>query len=245
VIAGSAHLLRGARHARRPLSLSEAAARPRSGGSFVWLELVEPSDTELAALADGFGLHELALDDAARAHQRPKVEAYDDFHFLVFRTARNDPSGTRVLFGEVHVFLGVGFVIAIRHGDAPPLLAPIESVEAGAFRDVSPALLRYFRDAADNLRRIHEDVLAQRDQLAAVFDANVTLQAAGQTAIIKQLTVVATVFLPLGFIVGFFGQNFGWLTHHAESPAAFFGVGLGSLVLSTTLLFAWLRRAQK
>ena len=120
MIVDSAHFLRGVRQ-RGPLTVTEAAARPRSGGSFVWLEFHEPAVVEMEALRDGFGLHELAVEDAMRAHQRPKVEAYDDFYFLVFRTARNSEDLEHVLFGEVHVFLGVGFVIAIRHGDAGSL----------------------------------------------------------------------------------------------------------------------------
>jgi magnesium transporter len=52
---------------------------------------------------------------------------------------------------------------------------------------------------------------------------------------------VATVFLPLGFVVGFFGQNFAWLIDLIDSPAAFFGYGLGSLVLSAAALHLWLR----
>ena len=55
------------------------------------------------------------------AHQRPKIEAYDDFYFIVFRTARNDAQRVPVHFGEVHVFLGPGFVISVRHGGAQEL----------------------------------------------------------------------------------------------------------------------------
>ena len=65
-----------------------------------------------------FGLHELAVEDAATAHQRPKVEAYDDFHFIVYRTARYDAEHRQVIFGELDLFLGVGFVIAVRHDEA-------------------------------------------------------------------------------------------------------------------------------
>jgi magnesium transporter len=60
----------------------------------------------MAELREYFGLHELAVEDAERAHQRPKVEAYDDFYFIVFRTARNDERRERVRFGEVNIFLG-------------------------------------------------------------------------------------------------------------------------------------------
>ncbi|MDA0182802.1 magnesium and cobalt transport protein CorA [Solirubrobacter phytolaccae] len=315
VITDAAHYLRGVRQPGTPLSLTAAAAHPRSGGSFVWVELFEPTDEELRALSEGFGLHELAIEDTRRAHQRPKVEAYDDFHLLVLRTARNTPDRATVLFGEVHLFLGVGFVIVVRHGDGEvranvrpellkhgpaavvygildaivddlepvveeiendieaveaeifarrvdateriyelkqqvnhlyravhPLLIPLEAMEHGQFKDVSPALARYFRDATDHVRRLHDEIVAQREQLTSVFEASAALANQRQTATIRQLTVVATVFLPLGFVVGFFGQNFAWLTERVDSPAAFFGLGLGSLALSCAVLYAWLRR---
>ena len=120
MITAGAHYLRGVRQPSEQLTIEAAAEFPRSGGSFVWLELSEPSQAELHALCAGFGLHELALEDVRRAHQRPKVEPYDDFYFLVFRTARNDARHERVHFGEVHVFLGTGFVIVARHGEAGP-----------------------------------------------------------------------------------------------------------------------------
>jgi magnesium transporter len=89
-------------------------------------------------------------------------------------------------------------------------------MEGGAFKEMGHALLRFFRDAADHLRRIHEEVLAQREQLNSAFEANAALInvrqseiSARQNAIVKQLTVVATVFLPLGFVVGFFGGSDG------------------------------------
>ena len=95
-------------------------------------------------------------------------------------------------------------------------------------------------------------MLAQREQLNGVFDANAALISlrqseitARQSEIIKQLTLVATVFLPLSFVVGFFGQNFGWLTDSIDSLAAFLTLGLGSLVCSGVALWVWLRRAQK
>jgi magnesium transporter len=77
---------------RRPekLTLEEAAARPRQGGNYVWIELDDPSPELMTEVSRHFGLHELAVEDAAQAHQRPKVEAYDDFHFIVYRTAKYD-----------------------------------------------------------------------------------------------------------------------------------------------------------
>ena len=102
----------------RQLTLEEAAACPRQGGNYVWIELDDPSAELMTEVSGHFGLHELAVEDAAVAHQRPKVEAYDDFYFIVYRTAKYDAAKREVIFGELHLFLGVGFVIAVRHDEA-------------------------------------------------------------------------------------------------------------------------------
>jgi magnesium transporter len=323
-----AHYVRGIRQDHGPTTLEGAAACPRRGGSFVWLELYEPGTEVMAELRARFGLHELAVEDAARAHQRPKVEGYDDFYFLVFRTARVRAGQEEVEFGEVHVFLGPGYVIAVRHGDhgdlagvrrrlehrpgllksgpaavvwgildvvvddyspvveeiendieavehrifaehadaterihelkqelnylhraVHPLLVPLEAMEHGAFAQMDPGLRRYFRDIADHLRYVHDEVLARREQLNSAFEANAALISVRQNEIsvrqnetVKQLTIVATVFLPLSFVVGFFGQNFGWMVDHIDSLAAFLALAIGSLVLSLAALYAWFRR---
>ena len=68
-------------------------------------------------MRDRFGLHELAIEDAFQAHQRPKVEPYDDFDFIVYKSARYDAPTNRVVFSELDLFLGAGFVITVRHGE--------------------------------------------------------------------------------------------------------------------------------
>src|SRR5512133_2188605 len=109
---------RGVRQQHEPMTLGQAAALPRRGGNYVWIELDDPSPEVLADLRRHFGLHELAVEDAGREHQRPKVESYDDFHFLVFRTAWHDERTGQVSFGELDLFIGTGYVIAVRHGEA-------------------------------------------------------------------------------------------------------------------------------
>ena len=108
---------RGVRDPAKGMSLEEAAASPRRGNNFVWIELHEPEPELMAEVSGHFGLHELAVEDAAHAHQRPKVEAYDDFYFIVYKSARYDHPTNEVVFGELDVFLGPGFVIAVRHGE--------------------------------------------------------------------------------------------------------------------------------
>jgi magnesium transporter len=312
------------------LTLAEAAARPRHGGNYVWIELDDPSSELMNEVSRHFGLHELAVEDAAHAHQRPKVEAYDDFHFIVYRTAKYDQRDRRVIFGELDLFLGVGFVIAVRHDEAGdferarghleryphlartgpaaavwaildtvvddyqpvvdalehdiedterdifagredlteriyelkqeitdfyravhPLLPPLDALERGLFAPLDRRLLRYFRDLNDHVRRIDEELLSQRDQLTAALEAHLSLInlrqnaiSAQQNDIVRRLTIVASVFLPLTFITGFFGQNFRWLVDEIDSAVAFWAAGIGSLFASCLLLLLWFKRSR-
>jgi magnesium transporter len=126
-----------------------------------------------------------------------------------------------------------------------PLLAVVSSVE----RMVPGKLKPYLHDVNDNLLLVNEEVAAQRDTLGSVLEANMAVITVEQTrvnirqnATIEQLTILATVFLPLTFVTGFFGQNFGWLVRHIDGPAMFIVYGLGGLVLPLALLYVWLRR---
>jgi len=88
--------------------------------AFVWIGLHEPDEHQMQAVADVFGLHELAVEDAVHAHQRPKLERYDDTLFMVLKTVRYcgvENAQEVVETGEVMVFLGRDFVISVRHGD--------------------------------------------------------------------------------------------------------------------------------
>ena len=123
MIVDCAHYRDGARQHEPPLEIDAAAEAARSceGGDFVWLGLHEPSEEELAEAGRAFALHELALEDARKAHQRPKLEDYDDSFFIVLRTARYVDEREEVEFGEVHLFIGSGYVITVRHGEASGL----------------------------------------------------------------------------------------------------------------------------
>ena len=84
-------------------------------GAVAWIGLYRPDQHELASLAGEFDLHELAVEDAIVAHQRPKLERYDDTLFVVLRAAHYDDAAEEVQFGEVHVFVGPDFVLTVRH----------------------------------------------------------------------------------------------------------------------------------
>ena len=125
-----------------------------------------------------------------------------------------------------------------------PLLAVVSTIER-----VAPSRLQpYLRDVRDHVLLVDEEIAAQRDLLGTVLQANMAVISVGQTqvsvqqnATIEQLTILATVFLPLTFLTGFFGQNFGWLIEHLAGPAAFLGWGVGGLVVSLAALGVWLR----
>jgi magnesium transporter len=92
-------------------------------GSMAWIGLYRPAEAQVMSAADEFGLHELAVEDAITAHQRPKLERYGDTLFVVLRAARYDDATEKVEFGELHVFIGPDFVLSVRHSEAPNLAA--------------------------------------------------------------------------------------------------------------------------
>ncbi len=129
-----------------------------------------------------------------------------------------------------------------------PLLAPVDGMERGSYDLIGSGLRHFFRDVGDHLRLVDEEVVAQRDLLAMILQANMAVVSVAQNEIsvrqnetAKQLTIVAMIFLPLTFITGFFGQNFGWLVDHVSSFWAFAILGLGSLAVSVAVLYAWIR----
>lgn len=127
-----------------------------------------------------------------------------------------------------------------------PLLAVLATIERGAR---NTELLPYFRDVHDHLVLVNEEVAAQRDLLATVLEANMAVISVEQTkvgvrqnATIEQLTILSTVFLPLTFVTGFFGQNFGWLVDHIGAEWDFLLFGLGGLFIPCVALLIWFRR---
>jgi magnesium transporter len=134
----AAAIYRDGRRVDSPLTVAEAAPRRLRDqpGTMAWIGLYRPAEAQLLAVAEEFGLHELAVEDAIVAHQRPKLERYGDTLFVVLRAARYLDEVEEVEFGEIHVFVGSNFVLTVRHSQAPDLAAVRRRMEG------DPDLLR-------------------------------------------------------------------------------------------------------
>jgi len=104
-----------------PRDLGAMAASCKADGGIAWIGMYRPSHDEFAEVAREFDLHDLAVEDAVNAHQRPKLERYGETLFCVLRPARYIDETEAVEFGEVHIFAGPRFVITVRHSEAPDL----------------------------------------------------------------------------------------------------------------------------
>jgi magnesium transporter len=122
--------------------------------------------------------------------------------------------------------------VLARGGD---LLGRLPGLEADEARD-------WFRDVYDHLLRISELIDSYRDLLSGALDVYLSTVSNRLNDINTQLAVVATIFLPLTFVTGFFGQNFGTLVRHINTPAAFWGYGVGSMVLGAIALYLFFKR---
>jgi magnesium transporter len=129
---------------RRPgtVALDQVLELGQKPGSFVWIGLYEPSPEEFDTVVREFGLHELAVEDAIKAHQRPKLEIYGDSLFMVLKTARYLDAEEKVEFGEIMVFVGANFVVTVRHTPASALGDVRKQIES------RPDLLQYGPGAA-------------------------------------------------------------------------------------------------
>ncbi|MFD4670812.1 magnesium/cobalt transporter CorA [Lentzea sp. NPDC058450] len=160
--------------------------RKRKDG-FVWIGLHEPDAEQIEGIAETFGLHELAVEDAVHAHQRPKLERYDNTLFMVFKTVRYvtnehpDTANEIVESGEIMVFLGKDFVITVRHGNHSGLSKLRHVLEADPERlEIGPAAVMHaiadqvvdnYLEVTDHIEddidRMEERVFAPRTEVSA------------------------------------------------------------------------------
>ena len=298
----------------------EAIADLLQRDEYFWLDLTDPGSDQIAALGEIFSFHPLALEDLAKRGQRPKLDEFGDFMFLVYYGVGEGADGA-IELDEVHAFLSGGYLVT-SHVDGCAALEEarerlssqdprseqfvvyrvldgltdtffpvldrlderIERLDEEIFEGTRPQQLQaitdlrrqlvelrrvvtpqrdllargiddileipgleadsrnYFRDVYDHAIRISDQIDSYRDLLAGTRDAYLSIVSNRLNQITKQLTVVATIFLPLSFIVGFFGQNFKWMVAGIDSAGAFFALGIGSLVVSVVGLLVWFRR---
>jgi magnesium transporter len=138
----------------------------RDNGQFVWIGLYEPSEELLQVVKQQFGFHELAVEDAHQAHQRPKLEVYGDSLFVVLRTAQLVKG--EVAYGETHVFVGKGYIVSVRHGASTPY------TNARGRLEHTPAMLRMGEQAvlhaildfvADNFFPVIDEVARELEEI--------------------------------------------------------------------------------
>ncbi|MER5973950.1 magnesium and cobalt transport protein CorA [Streptomyces sp. NPDC002055] len=288
---------------REQLTPGEAMRRVRSEGGFAWIGLHEPTEQEFAGIAQEFGLHPLAVEDAIHAHQRPKLERYDDTLFTVFKTihyvehAELTATSEVVETGEVMCFTGRDFIITVRHGgqgslralrhrlqddpellakgpsavlhaiadqvvdgyiavadavqddideveievfsSAPgggsarggdasriyqlkrevlefkravsPLLRPMQLLSERPMRLVDPDIQKYFRDVADHLARVNEQVVSFDDLLNSILQANLAQATVAQNEDMRKITAWAAIIAVPTMICGVYGMNFTYM----------------------------------
>ena len=293
-----------------------------ASGEFFWLDLDGVDNEARDLLLQVFKIHPLAVEDAQKFGQRPKLEDYDDFMYMVVYGASRDASVTQ----EVHFIFADHFVVTIHHGMCPmmddvrerighrrasdvrapqlvltyliidqlvdsffPMLNGFDSQideledailvkptdaqlgtlfamkrslisvrkvvtpQRDMFASISSGVtelpgvtndgLRYMRDIYDHLIRISDLVDGYRDLLSGVMDTHLSTVSNRLNVVMKQLTIIATIFLPLSFLTGFFGQNFSWLVVHITGwvPFVVFGIGL-EVVSAAALLYLFRKR---
>jgi magnesium transporter len=288
-------------------------------GEFFWLDLEQPGKDGFEILRDVFGFHPLAVEDSEQFGQRPKLDDYEGFVFIVVYGASSDID--RLV--EVHCFYSERFLVTVHRDDCPafgeirnryekhavsagrpahllyrivdglvdsffPVLGELDdriddledaifdrvgdeqlqeifqmkrllvgmrkaiSPQRDAFARVAggvvtlPGLtdddVHYFRDVYDHLIRISDLVDSYRDLLTGAMDVYLSTVSNRLNTVMKQLTVIATIFLPLSWLTGFFGQNFGYEVRHVSGSTSFLALGIGTEVVAVVALVIMFRR---
>jgi magnesium transporter len=297
-----------------------AISELRERDEFFWLDLDSPAEEQIDELGDIFGFHELAIDDTKSFGQRPKLDQYGDYVFVVFYGVST--SATDFELVEVHIYISGSYVVTVRHGHCEALASARERLErdpahpeqfvvyrvfdaltdsffpileaidekidqledtivedpsdearrhlfqlkrrlvelrqivspqrdlfARAFEEVGelpglePGNRDYFRDVYDHLIRISEQIDTYRDLLTSAMDVYLSTVSNRLNTVMKQLTVVATIFLPLTFVTGFFGQNFAWMVRHIDTFEAFVLLAGGGILIPVIVMLALFKRS--
>lgn len=186
---------------------------------------------------DATGLLYIILDTIVDGYF-PLTESYDDrLVRLEDRLFANDKFSER---SEHEIFLFKRALIVFRS-----IVAPMREIllrlTHNEIAPLKPGLGLYFRDVHDHVLRALEQIDITRDLVNSTLDIHLASQSHRQNEVSKQLTIIATIFLPLTYITGFFGQNFGWMVNNIVSPQIFWGLGVGSQIATVIILFWYFR----
>jgi magnesium transporter len=187
---------------REPVGMTEAIARARSvPGSFVWLVLNEPTYSEFDDLALYFAPHPLAIEDAVNAHQRPKLDIYDECLFLVLKTLCYDESHAEIESGEIMLFTGENFMVTVQHGRGDLVAPARRSLEAQSdLLQHGPSALLYgiCDNVVDDYEKIAEDVEQELEKLeTSVFASDGGADTARIYALKRQVLEFRHAVVPL------------------------------------------------
>ncbi|WP_404960954.1 magnesium/cobalt transporter CorA [Streptomyces sp. 147326] len=165
-------IYRSGRRTERPEDFSDALDEARaSGDAFLWIGMYEPTEDEFEHVRHEFGLHPLAVEDALSAHQRPKLEVYDDSLFVVLKPVMYDEATDTVTTGELMLFIGDSFVVTVRHGEGAALAAVRRRLEhdpevlghgpTAVLYAVSDAVVDHYIEVAAELQSDLEELEAE------------------------------------------------------------------------------------
>jgi magnesium transporter len=303
---------KGSHHQPTLRTIKDHLARCEQEG--FWLDIEKPDDEDFAILEKGFGFHHLSIEDIRHQNQRPKLEEFKGYAFLVlFQAHLAGESQSQVGFYEHHGFVAKDYLVTIHRESSPSLDQLRERIAAepaltkddpgfltylvvdtlvdslfpvlerldehidqlqdqilaqatpallgeitqmkhdvielrkylGAQRDMFSRLIThslnlheqdltlYWRDALDHLVRQYETVDSLRDLLTGAMDVYLSTVSNRLNVTMKTLTVIASLFLPITFLTGFYGMNFAFLTGVLEPPYWSFFVGAGTMVAAT------------
>ncbi len=175
---------------------------------FVWVGLFEPTAEELDAVAQLYDLHPLAVEDALTAHQRPKLERYDDTLFMVLRTLWYVDEKDAVETGELNLFIGKGFVITVRHGKGSSLheaRLALEQMEKVLSHGTSAVVYAVCDTIVDRYAEVAEELVTDVDEVEeSVFSARRTSDSARIYVLKRELLEMRRAVLPLAGPIGRF-----------------------------------------
>jgi magnesium transporter len=180
---------------------AELRSRATEDGDFVWVGMHQPTEAEIADVAEVFGLHPLAVEDAVQAHQRPKLERYGDSLFLILKTLWYVDEDDAVETGEIALFVGKDFVVSVRHGHGSELHSArqyLESSEAVLLHGPGSVVYAVCDRVVDAYADVVDELVIDVDEIeASVFSNERTNDSARIYTLKREISEVRRAVLPL------------------------------------------------